>query len=111
LKKRSLLLIVILCSLLVIAGCNGRGNLKVIMYDQQQNLLDDVYVGVYDDDFEDRLRFAYSSNGVVQFYGLSGGIYYLKFIGNNKSHEKFRKDFKVRIENQKTKNIKVNLEK
>ncbi|KXS38411.1 MAG: hypothetical protein AWU54_2215 [Candidatus Frackibacter sp. T328-2] len=105
-KKKCLLIIIILSLLIILAGCNGQGNLKVVVYDQQQDLISDIYVGLYTSDFKHRVRFAYTIKGEADFYGLRSGIYAVRIVGNN-----IEKETKVRIQSQETNYIKVTLSK
>lgn len=107
-KKRILLLIIILISVLIVSGCEGRGNLEVIVRDQQQNLINDVYIGIYTPGFEKRVRFAYTKAGVAQFNGLVSGGYSIKIIGKINGRE-VEKESKVQINNQQTTYLKINL--
>ncbi|SJZ58963.1 hypothetical protein [Selenihalanaerobacter shriftii] len=102
-KRKTILLVILLLGLsIIISGCNGRGNLKVVVYDQQQNLMDDVYIGVYTSSYEKRIRFAYTHHGQAEFPGLSSGTYSLKVIGEN-----LNENLKIHIKNQETRYIKI----
>ncbi|ADL11915.1 hypothetical protein [Acetohalobium arabaticum] len=103
-KKRLSLLVLLLITLIIISGCNGKGNLKVVVYDQQQNPVNDVYVGIYKSDFNQRLRFAYTRRGEVEFAGLESGVYYIRIISPGQ-----KKEMKLRINNQEDRYLKVNL--
>ena len=103
-KKRLLLGIFILVFSIFLTACNGNGNLRLNIYDQQQNLKDDVYVGLYTSDFNNRLTFAYTMDGEVKFKGLRSGVYGIKVVYYN-----LHKKFKVKVKGQETNYIKVNL--
>lgn len=103
-KKRLSLLVLLLIILVIISGCAGKGTLKVVVYDQQQNPVNDVYVGIYKSDFNQRLRFAYTRHGEVEFAGLESGVYYIRIISPG-----HKKEMKLRINNQKDRYLKVNL--
>lgn len=107
--KLFLLIAIILTLLLFVSGCNGKGSLKVIVRDQQQNLINDVYVGLYTPGFKERIRFAYTRKGTVEFHGLNSGVYSLRIVG--KSEEKIKKESKIQIQNQQTTYFKINLGK
>ncbi|MBM7624611.1 hypothetical protein [Sporohalobacter salinus] len=103
-KKKLSLLISLIIILTIITGCSGRGNLKVIVHDQQQNPINDVYVGLYKSDFDQRIRFAYTHHGEIEFAGLESGVYWIRIISPGQQRE-----MKVKIDSQKNKYIKVNL--
>jgi len=64
----------------ILIGCEGKGDLKIITYDSQENLLDDVYVGLYLPQGEQRLDFVYTLNGEANFVGIPSGIYKIKLV-------------------------------
>lgn len=104
-KKRLSLLVLLLIILVILSGCSGKGNLKVIVYDQQQNPVNDVYVGLYKSNFDQRIRFAYTRRGEVEFAGLKSGVYYIKIISPG-----YKEKMKVRINNQENRYLKVKLD-
>ncbi|PRX30385.1 hypothetical protein BX659_10726 [Orenia metallireducens] len=85
--KRVFLIMIILLLMTILVGCEGQGDLKIITYDNQGDLLDDVYVGLYSAKYEQRLDFAYTINGEVNFIGLPSGIYRVKLVSWESSEE------------------------
>ena len=102
-RKRSLLIVGLLSVVLIISGCQGRGSLRMLVYDQHHNLTDDVYVGVYTPNFKRRIDFAYTINGEAEFVGLEQGIYGVKLI----TPQGVTRQVKVKIESQKQEYVKV----
>lgn len=103
--KKLLVIFVLICICLFLIGCNdyGNGQLKIIVYDSQQKMLDDIYVALYNPDSGKRITFAYTLQGKVDFQGLKNKIYVLKVIGPQKKEKKL----KINIEGGKTKIVKV----
>ncbi|MGM0472194.1 MAG: hypothetical protein ACQEQI_07940 [Bacillota bacterium] len=102
-NKKLLLIVGLLGFMLIISGCQGRGSLRVLVYDQHDNLVDDVYVGVYTSDFEERIDFAYTMTGEAEFAGLKEGIYGIQLV----TPQKVTKRMKVKIESQSQEYVKV----
>ena len=102
--KKKLLLFLMVFSLIALTACNGIGNLRINVYDNQQTLINDAYVGLYTTDFKQRIDFAYTTRGEVRFKGLESGSYGLKIIKHN-----LKKKIKVQVKSDETNYIKMNL--
>jgi hypothetical protein len=89
----------------ILTGCEGKGDLKIITYDNQGNLLDDVYVGIYSPEYKQRLDFAYTINGEVNFIGLPSGIYRIKVVLWSKEEE-----LEVRVKDGESTYLKLRVE-
>ncbi|TDX52742.1 hypothetical protein [Orenia marismortui] len=94
----------LLIILLLVTACEGIGNLKVTIYDSEQNLANDVYVGLYTKDLKHRINFAYTLHGVVAFDELPSGSYSMKIYSNG-----VEKIITVQIKANDTNSVKVNL--
>lgn len=79
-KAKIYLVLVLSCLTLMMTACNGVGNLKITVYDSGDRLVNDVYVGLYEADFDERLDFKYTTRGTVEFKALQAGNYGIKLI-------------------------------
>ena len=103
--KRKIYLIIVLIILVgLVAACNGVGNLRINVYNQQQSLMNDVYVGLYTADFKNRLDFSYTTRGEVKFKALEPGSYGVKIIKHNT-----KKRLRVQVKSEETNYLKVDL--
>ncbi|MGM0501794.1 MAG: hypothetical protein ACQERJ_04645, partial [Bacillota bacterium] len=94
----------LLCLMVVITACNEVGNLRINVYDKQQNLINDAYVGLYTKDFKQRIAFRYTTRGEVQFEGLKNKAYGVKIIKHN-----LKKKLKVSVKGGESNYIKIDL--
>jgi hypothetical protein len=96
--------LILACLVILLVGCNDIGNLRINVYDKQQSLLNDVYVGLYRADFERRIDFKYTTRGEVQFKGLASGTYRVKMIKHD-----LEKRIRVQVKGEETNYLKVDL--
>lgn len=96
--------VVLILLMVLLTACNGVGNLDLTVYNQQQTLLNDVYVGLYTADFRTRLDFKYTTRGAVEFKALEPGSYGIKIIKHNT-----KKRLQVQVEGEETSYLKVDL--
>mgnify|MGYP006277534679 FL=1 len=101
-KKVILMPIIFLLLMILLVGCAGKGNLKVIVLANGQGL-DDSYVALYTTDYSQRVRFGYTVGGEIEFRGIDSGTYILKVIGVDYKVKKG----KVHIDSEKTPVIKI----
>ena len=103
-KRKIYLLIVLIIVVGLVTACNGVGNLRISVYNQQQSLLNDVYVGLYTADFKTRLDFKYTTRGAVNFKALEPESYGVKIIKHNA-----KRRLRVQVKGEETNYLKVDL--
>ena len=103
-KARFYLVVVLVSLVLLLTACNGVGNLRVNVYNQQQSLMNDVYVGLYSVNFKKRIDFKYTTRGEVRFKALEPGSYGLKIIKHNA-----KKQLRVQVQSDQNNYLKVDL--
>ncbi|GAB6100551.1 hypothetical protein JCM16358_24300 [Halanaerocella petrolearia] len=105
-RRRLSLGVILLILVLFLTACNsqGVGSLVVSVSNQQQELQNDIYVGIYATDYGERVKFGYTTKGMVQFKGLPTGIYRVKVIGQNT-----KKELKVKVNTRETNSVDVSL--
>ena len=102
-KKSVKISLVFILLIMLVAGCTGKGDMKVIVYDGGK-VVNDAYVSLYTSNYSQRLRFGYTLHGEIDFRGLDSGVYGLKVIGIDQQVKKG----KVHIESEKTAIVKIN---
>ena len=100
------MLIISLVLILSLTACNGLGNLKIRVVNFENQPVDDIYVGLYTNNFSKRIKFGYTTRGVVEFKGVNNGVYGLKIIGRQETRKT-----KVRIKSNQTIQAQIHLGK